>query len=227
MKSQYRMLFVFLGIMLAVSLACSALGGNTPEPATDAPQPPTDAPQQPTKEPQQQPTPEPQQPTSNGNGLVTFTDGNNLLAFDLPGDWTYEHTDHGDAIYSDVTAYTDTFTAPDESAKIESLVMFANPDVEFNNSTSQAVALDILNTYYSSTGKNNGDIRISTTQIQNDGSLLFKWKSKGGNYSGASYFETRGDDKGTWLMFTAWWSNDVDQTMLDTIDAAIVSYRIP
>ncbi|MFM8874561.1 MAG: hypothetical protein ACKOGC_00700, partial [Anaerolineae bacterium] len=161
------------------------------------------------------------------NGMVTFVDQNNLLAFDLPGDWTYEHTDHGDAIYTDVDAYTDTFTSPDESVIIESLVMFANPGVKVDNSTSQYVALDILNTYYSSTGTNNGDIRISSDQIMQDGSERFEWTSKGGDYSGVSFFEVRGDDKRTWLMWTAFWSNNVDQTMLDIVDNAIATYAIP
>ena len=159
--------------------------------------------------------------------MVTFVDQNNLLAFDLPGDWTYENTDLGDSIYSDVTAYTDTFTSPDGSAIIESLVMFANPGVTVDNSTSQAVALDILNTYYSSTGQNNGDIRISSHQVMQDGSDRFEWTSKGGNYSGVSFFEVRGNDKRTWLMWTAWWSNSVDQAVLDTIDNAINTYVIP
>jgi hypothetical protein len=126
-----------------------------------------------------------------------------------------------------VDAYTDTFTSPDESVIIESLVMFANPGVKVDNSTSQYVALDILNTYYSSTGTNNGDIRISSDQIMQDGSERFEWTSKGGDYSGVSFFEVRGDDKRTWLMWTAFWSNNVDQTMLDIVDNAIATYAIP
>ncbi|GMV35276.1 MAG: hypothetical protein DCC59_03810 [Chloroflexi bacterium] len=227
MKS-YRMLFIFMSILLAVSLACGGQGEPTPNPTMPPlptnPPPPTAVPAQPTQAPAQ-PTQAQQQPSS--NGMVTFVDQNNLLAFDLPGDWTYEHTDHGDAIYSDVLAYTDTFTSPDSVAKIESLVMFANEGVTVNNSTSQAVALDILNTYYSSTGTNNGDIRIKSDQIMKDGSERFEWISKGGNYTGVSYFEVRGSDKRTWLMWTLWWSNSADQSILDTIENVIASYYVP
>lgn len=219
MKS-FRTLIGFAALLLAVSLAC---GGSTQPTANPTlPPVPTNPPVE--TEPEPQSTEEVQQST---NGIVTFVDQNNLLGFDLPGDWTYEHTDHGNSIYSDTQAYTDTFTSPDESAKIESLVMFADAGVTVNNSTSQAVALDILNTYYSSTGTNNGDIRISSDQIMQDGSERFEWTSRGGNYSGVSFFEVRGDDKRTWLMWTAWWSNGADQSVLDIIDNAIATYYIP
>ncbi|MBK6792035.1 MAG: hypothetical protein IPG80_05715 [Anaerolineales bacterium] len=226
MKS-YRMVFVFLAIMLAVSLACSATSQQEPTANPTLPPIPTNPPvQQDQQQGQQQDQQQGQQQTTD-NGIVTFVDANNLLAFDLPGDWTYLHTDHGDTIYTDVTAYTDTFTSPDEAAKIESLVMFANEGVTVNNSISQAVALDILNTYYSSTGTNNGDIRIKSDQIMQDGSERFEWISKGGNYTGVSFFEVRGDDKRTWLMLTAWWDNNADQAVLDVVDNAIATYRIP
>jgi hypothetical protein len=214
------MLFGFIAILVAVSLACGGTGAPTANPTL--PPVPTNPPVQ--EEPQ--PTEEQQQQQTTGE-FVTFVDQNNLLAFDLPDDWTLEHTDHGDTIYSDVTAYSDTFTSPDTVAKVESLVMFANEGVTVNNSTSQAVALDILNTYYSSTGKNNGDIRIKSDQIMQDGSERFEWISKGGNYTGVSFFEVRGDDKRTWLMWTLWWANDADQTILDIIDNSIATYTIP
>jgi hypothetical protein len=219
MKS-FRSLVIFAVLLLAVSLACGASAEPTAFPTLPPvpTNPPVDV--QPTEQQQQQQ----QQGT---NGIVTFVDQNNLLAFDLPGDWTYEHTEHGDAIYTDVNAYTDTFTSPDGAAIIESLVMFANAGVTVNNSTSQAVALDILNTYYSNTGQNNGDIRISSDQIMQDGSERFEWRSKGGNYSGVSFFEVRGDNKRTWLMFTAFWSDDSDQSVIDIINTAIATYTIP
>ena len=226
MKS-YRMLFGFMALLLAVSLAC---GGSAEPAATNPTLPPvpTSAPVQDQGQQQQgQDQGQDQGQQQPSNGFVTFVDQNNLLAFDLPGDWTYEHIDHGDAIYTDVLAYTDTFTDPTESAKVESLVMFANEGVTVNNSISQAVALDILNTYYSSTGTNNGDIRIKSDQIMQDGSERFEWVSKGGNYSGVSFFEVRGNDKRTWLMLTAWWSNSADQAVLDIIDNAIATYHIP
>lgn len=219
------MLFGFMALLLAVSLACG--GSSNPTPNPTLPPVPTNPPANQDQGQQQDQGQDQGQVQPSDNGMVTFVDQNNLLAFDLPGDWTYEHTDHGDAIYTDVDAYTDTFTSPDESVIIESLVMFANPGVKVDNSTSQYVALDILNTYYSSTGTNNGDIRISSDQIMQDGSERFEWTSKGGDYSGVSFFEVRGDDKRTWLMRTAFWSNNVDQTMLDIVDNAIATYAIP
>lgn len=228
MKS-YRMLFAFAALLLAVSLACGGAAEPTANPTL--PPVPTNPPAQvqPTQQ-QAQPTEQQPQPTEQqqpSNAMVTFVDQNNLLSFDLPGDWTYENTDHGRNIYSDTQAYTDTFLSPDQSAKIESLVMFADAGVTVNNSTSQSVALDILNTYYSSTGTNNGDIRISGDQIMNDGSERFEWKSKGGNYSGISYFEVRGSDKRTWLMWTLIWDNSADQSVKDVLDNAIATYRVP
>lgn len=220
MKS-YRMLFGLMALLLAVSLACG--GSAQPTPFPTLPPVPTNPPVQQQEQQQQQ---QQEQQTSDG-GMVTFVDQNNLLAFDLPGDWTYSNKDHGRDIYSDVTAYSDTFTSPDGSAKIESLVMYADPGVKVTNSISQGVALDILNTYYSSTGTNNGDIRIKSDQIMKDGSERFEWTSKGGNYSGVSYFEVRGDDKRTWLMWTLWWDNSADQATLDVINNAINTYYVP
>jgi hypothetical protein len=172
------------------------------------------------------PTANAPQPSTNGSssGLVTFVDQNNLLSFDLPGDWTYEHNELGDKVYSDANAYSDTFTSPDEIAKMESLVIFANETV--NNSVSAGAALDLLHRYYSATGKV-GDIRISSDQIMQDGSERFEWTSKSGGYSGVSYFELRGNNKKTWLMLTAWWDDDSDQATLDVINNAIASYAIP
>lgn len=220
MKS-YRTLFAFTALMLIVGMACGASADPTAFPTL--PPVPTSVPPVQQGQPQDQGQGQP----ANTGGSGTFVDQNNLLAFDLPSDWTLEHVEQGDAIYSDVDAYTDTFTSPDGSAKIESLVMFANEGVTVTNSVSQGVALDILNTYYSSTGTNNGDIRISSDQIMQDGSERFEWTSKGGNYTGVSFFEVRGADKRTWLMWTAWWSNSSDQAVLDIIDNAINTYYIP
>ncbi|GAB1469747.1 hypothetical protein MASR2M66_06240 [Chloroflexota bacterium] len=222
MKS-HRMLFGFVALLLIVGMACG--GSSVPTAIPTLPPVPTNVPPVQPVDPVQ-PQQDPAQPQNTGDS-GTFVDQNNLLAFELPNDWTLKHTDHGDAIYSDVTAYSDTFTSPDGSANIESLVMFANEGVTVNNSVSQGVALDILNTYYSSTGKNNGDIRIKSDQIMKDGSERFEWISKGGNYTGVSFFEVRGADKRTWLMWTLWWANNSDQATLDIIDNAINTYYVP
>ena len=222
MKS-YRLLFGFMALLLAVSLACG--GSGTPTANPTLPPAPTNPPAQQQDQGQQQQDQGQSQPSD--GGMLTYTDQNNLWAFDLPSDWAHEYKDLGDTLYSDATAYLDTFTSPDGSAYIDSLVMFANEGVTVNNSTSLDVALDLLNTYYSSTGTNNGDIRIKSDQIMKDGSERFEWTSKGGNYSGVTFFEVRGSDKRTWLMWTLVWDNSADQAVLDVIDSAIASYRIP
>jgi hypothetical protein len=227
MKSQYRMLSAFVVLLVAISCMCS--GGNAVPTAiptnalpptsavapTNAP-PPTSA-GAPTSNVPQPPSNDP--PPSNGNSsaLVTFTDQNNYLAFDLPGDWTYKNNP-GDKFYTDV------FTSPDGAAKIESLVY--DDGTAFVKSQNGQFALYLLNTFYSNTGQV-GDIRISGDQIQKDGSERLEWTSKGGGYSGYSYFETRGSNNNVFLMFTAWWVNGTDQTTLDTINNAISSYYIP
>jgi hypothetical protein len=227
MRSQYRMLFAFIALLLAVSLACN--GGSTPTAAPIPTTPPTAIPI-PTKAiiavpptSQAQPINTPAQSGSSSD-LLTFTDQNKLLAFDLPGDWTYEHVELGDKVYSDADAYSDTFASANGSAKMESLVIFSQTSLD--NSMSAGAALDLLHRFYSSTGKV-GDIRISSDQIMQDGSERFEWKSKGGGYSGRTYFEIRGNNRKTWLMLTAWWDDNTDQATLDIIDNAIGSYNIP
>src|SRR5690606_2330547 len=61
MKSQYRPLFAFVVVILAVGMACSALGGGEPTPFPTIPPAPTNPPL-PTSEPVQElPTQEQQQ----------------------------------------------------------------------------------------------------------------------------------------------------------------------
>lgn len=212
MKS-YRMLFGFAALLLLVSLACG--GSAEPTPYPTIPPVPTNPPVE-----QQQQTEEPsnQGQTTTDNSLVTFVDENNLAAFDLPGDWFYEHST-GD------NYYVDRFTSPDEvSGFIENIVY--NDGTPFVKSQKGKFALDLINTFYSATGQV-GDIRITSDQIQNDGSERLEWVSKSGGYSGVSFLETRGDDNATFLLFTAWWLDTADQETLDTINNAISSYRIP
>lgn len=208
---QYRMLFIFIALMLAVSLACS--GGATPAPAPTS----TKAPSVPNP-----PSNNGNPPSNNGNvgsssELVTFTDQNDLMAFELPGDWNYENGSGEDYYY-------DTFTSPDGTAKMESLVY--NDGTPFVAGQNGKFALGLLHQFYSNTGKE-GDIRISDDSMQSDGSERLTWSSKSGGYSGVSFFELRGSDNKTFLMLTAWWSDDSDQANIDAINAAIGSYRLP
>ena len=222
MKKQYRMLFAFVAVLLAVSLACN--GGSTP---TAAPVPtkqpvPTSLPQQ-SQSNNNPVVPEPpalnNPPPANGNSsdLVVFTDENNWLSFEIPGNWTYEQKKYDNA-------YIDSITAPDGSAIVDSLVY--NDGQAFTGNDNGKFALQLLHQYYSNTGKE-GDISISNDEIQPDGSEKLTWTSKGGGYSGVSFFELRGSDHMTFLMFTLYYANDADQAVLDVLDHAITSYTIP
>lgn len=205
MKS-YRMLFAFTALLLALSLAC----GGTSAPAANPTLPPV-----PTNAPAQQ---DPGGNQTTDNGMITFTDENGLAEFDLPGDWFYEHTT-GD------NYYVDRFTSPDgASGFIENLVY--NDGTPFVKNQNGKFALDLINSFYSSTGQV-GDIRVSSDQIMPDGSERLEWVSRGGGYSGVSFFETRGSDNSTFMMLTAWWLDSADQATLDAINNAISSYRIP
>jgi hypothetical protein len=209
---QYRALLAFAALMLMVSLACGAFGSADP---TVAPPPTKSGPSQPQ-------APSDPSNANQGNGssdLVTFVDQNDLLAFDLPGDWLYENVPGEDGTY-----YIDVFTSPDESAKIESLVY--DDCTAFTGSDNGRFALYLLNTFYSNTG-GEGDIRVASDQIMDDGSERLEWSSKSGGYSGVSFFELRGNPKTTFLMLTAWWDNNTDQAVLDSIDNAISTYYIP
>jgi len=213
---QYRVLFFLAALLLVVSLACGAL--SSPDP-TQTPPPTKAAPSEPQA---------PVDPANNGsqgnNGssdIVTVEDQNKLYLFEIPGDWTYESSDLGNAIYSDVYMYADTWSSPDGSAVIEGIAG-RSEGFDFDGTTSTRVALDMLNYYYSYTGEE-GDIRISETSTAQDGSTRFDWESKGGDYSGISWFEVRGAR--TFLMWTVNWGNGADQAVLDAVDHAINTYQ--
>ncbi len=222
---QHRALFVFVALMIAVSLACKFGGTPTaaplvptkavvvPNPPSNDANPPADNGNAPSNNP----------PPSNGNSsdVITVEDQNKLFLFDIPGDWSYEGNDLGNAIYSDVYMYADTWTSPDGSAVIEG-ISGRSEGFDFDGTTSTRVALDMLNYYYSDTGKE-GDIKISKTSTAEDGSTRFDWESRGGDYSGISWFEVRGAR--TFLMWTANWGNAAEQAVLDDVDNAINTYQ--
>jgi hypothetical protein len=199
-------LFAFISLLVLVSLACGG-GSSTPAPAPVQQEPVQ-------QEPQQQPV----ETASNSGGLVTFTDQNDYFAIDVPGDWTYAQTVDEDG--NDY--YIDTFTAPDELALVESIVY--DDGTAFSGNQKATFALYLLNTFYSNTGQE-GDIRVSEDQIMDDGSERLIWTSRGGEYSGISFLETRGST--TFLFFTVEWVNSAEDQYLDTLNAVIESYHIP
>ncbi len=208
-KRGFVYLIGFLALILAVGLAC---GSTTPAPSSpqvivvtattqaSLPTGPTDA--GPAS-------------SSGGSGLVTYTDQNKYFAIDLPGNWTHKSG-------SDTNVYTDTFSTPDQHGFVESVVY--DDGTPWTGSSSGKGALYLLNNYYSST-KQEGDIRVSSDSIEKDGSEKLVWTSKGGNYSGVSWFEIRKPT--AFLMFTIWWDNAYEEQYRQTLDDVVSSYRIP
>lgn len=207
MRSQSRVLFAFtLSLAIVISSCTSEITIPTTPTAASAAIPTS------TAQPVDMPT-----PTSDGSGIVTFVDMNNLLAFDLPGNWTHEEAS------SQRVYYSDTFISPDGSARIGSSIY--NDGEPFDPSKNKEFALYLLNTYYSNSGKA-GEIKIVTDQMLDNGQR-FDWAAEDGSYSGVSLFELHGADLTSFLMFTAKWTSATDPATLDVINTAIASFRIP
>lgn len=207
---KHRGLAYLLGLMvlmLAVGLACGS-PSPTAEPATVEPTA-ASAP----AEPSTAAAPEP----SSGE-LVTFTDETDYFAIDVPGDWEYSQTVDDE----NNNWYWDVFTSPDGHAQVDSIVY--DDGEPFVGTQSGKTALMWLHQFYSNTGEE-GDIRISEDSMQKDGSERLVWESKGGDYSGISFFEIRKPT--AMLMFTVWWDNDYKDEYADLLDSVIESYRVP
>lgn len=198
-------LMAFVAFVVLVSLACSALS-STPTSAPDSNSNllPTKASEQPANN-----------KSSSSSGPKTFTDQNDFYAIDLPGDWDYKQK-NGDHYY------IDQFKSPDGNALIENIAY--DDGKPFTGSQNGKFALYLLNTFYSSTGKE-GDIHVSDDSIQKDGSERLAWSSSGGGYSGLSYFEVR--NRTTFLMFTVEYANDYENTYIDILNNVVASYRTP
>jgi hypothetical protein len=209
MKSRsFLYLLAFAASIMAVGLACAALSPSptavpTSVPATEQVAPPTTDNSGTTSN------------TNSGSDLVTFTDQNKYYEIDLPSEWN--HTSG-----TDTNMYWDTFTAPDKNALVENIAY--DDGTPWTGGSNGKGALYLLNYLYSYT-KKEGDIRISDDNIQKDGSERLTWTSKGGGYSGLSYFEVR--NKTTFLMFTVEWSNDYESTYKDVLNNVVSSYRVP
>jgi len=213
MKNRGFYLFLAFAV-LAVSLACFIF---SPSP-TSSPSQPTQAQTQPTEVQSQLPQPQATQASSDTNTsstLVTFTDQNNYYQIDLPGDWKHTYA-------TDTNIYIDTFTSPDKNALIENIVYDDGKPV--TGGLNGKFALVLLNDFYSYT-KKEGDIRISADTIQPDGSESLTWTSKGGGYSGESYFEVR--NRTAFMMITIEWANTFRNTYFDILSGVIKSYKIP
>jgi len=211
-KRSFLYLIAYVVSILAVGLACAALSGTpTTEPTSN---PPTQQSLPPTSDNSTSVT-STNPAASTGSDLVTFTDQNNYYQIDVPSEWVHTQTtnDYG---------YIDTFTSPDKGALVENIVH--DEGISFQGGINGKYALQLLNQGYSNTGKE-GDIKVTNDSIQKDGSERLTWSSKGGKYSGVSFFEVR--KKTTFLMFTVLWDDQAQSTYVDVLDKVISSYRIP
>ena len=216
--------FVFLILVLALTgLACQAVtGGAEPAPAPvqppvqeDPPQPVAPPVEEPAEQPAEQPSEPQSQPPAASSDYLMFTDRNGHFQIEVPGDWS-QSEETGDVYY------IDQFKSPDEQAMIENLV-YDDGDA-FTGGTNGKFALALLHNFYSSTGKE-GDIKVTDDKIMPDGSERLSWSSRGGGYSGMSFFEVR--NRTTFLMFTVEWMDESESDYIDILNRAIESYVVP
>ncbi|MDX1663921.1 MAG: hypothetical protein R3272_09015 [Candidatus Promineifilaceae bacterium] len=143
------------------------------------------------------------------NWVYTFTGPDGLFAIDVPMAWEYVRDEGGPVT-------VDTFLAPDEHAVIQNITY--DEGLEISRSEAGDFALELLREYYAN------DITIIDDQVQADGSERLVWESRSGDYSGISFFETRGT---TFLLFTVMYDNPFEEIYLPTLNHTIESYTIP
>ncbi|MCI0399618.1 MAG: hypothetical protein L0322_32450, partial [Chloroflexi bacterium] len=141
--------------------------------------------------------------------IYDFYGPGDLFTIEVPTPWRYEYTE-GD------TAIVDTFYSPDEHAVVQN-VTYDDGEV-ISREVAGAFALELLKQYYAA------DIVITDDQVQSDGSERLTWYSPSGDYSGISFFETRGT---TFLLFSTLWDNPYEADYLDTLNYIISTYDIP
>jgi hypothetical protein len=141
--------------------------------------------------------------------IYTFTGPNNLFTIEVPIAWSYVRDEGANVI-------VDTFYAPDDHAVIQNVSY--DDGTAVSKAMAGAFALELLKTYYAS------DIRITDDRVQTDGSERLTWHSRNGDYSGVSFFETRGT---TFLLFTTMYDNPYEAIYLDVLNFTIGSYVVP
>ncbi|MDP1716419.1 MAG: DUF1080 domain-containing protein [Anaerolineales bacterium] len=190
MKSQYRMIFAFVALLLAVSLACSLFGPQPAEVPTNPP-PPTSAPL-PTSEPviqstQEQPQPPPQNqqffteefdaPLTDAWSILTVTDSdkadpekvtvepkNGKLVWDFESEFVYYY------LFYEGFSYTDV--------KVE---VRADNRGKNNNNVSLICHYDPEVGWYEFNIANNGLYNIFYAEVAADGSIGYNRITNGGS----------------------------------------------
>ncbi|GAB4522682.1 MAG: hypothetical protein Fur0018_04730 [Anaerolineales bacterium] len=143
------------------------------------------------------------------NWVWTFTGPADLFTIKVPTSWRYERSTGTDTI-------VDTFYSPDEHAVIQNITY--DDGTAISKSDAGAFALELLRTYYAT------DIVITGDKVQPDGSERLTWNSPGGNYTGISFFESRGT---TFLLFTVMYDNPYEDTYFDSLNYVISTYDVP
>ncbi len=143
------------------------------------------------------------------NWVWTFTGPAELFSIKVPTAWRYEQS-------SSDTTVVDTFYSPDEHAIVQNIAY--DDGTAVTKSDAGAFALALLRNFYAE------DIKITGDKVQPDGSERLTWYSPSGEYSGVSFFESRGT---TFLLFTVMYDDAYENTYLDTLDYIISTYDVP
>lgn len=141
--------------------------------------------------------------------VYTFTGPDGLFTIEVPTAWQYERSAAENTV-------VDTFYAPDGLAVIQNIAYDDGSPI--SRSEAGELALELLHRSYAP------DIRILDDQMQADGSELLTWATSSGDYSGLSFFETRGT---TFLLMTTMYDNAYEHVYIDTLEYTISSYAIP
>lgn len=141
--------------------------------------------------------------------VYEFYGPGDLFVIEVPTAWEYELT-------TGEFTVVDTFYAPDDHAVIQNITYDDGEPV--SKSEAGAFALELLRTFYAE------DIEITDDEVQPDGSERLIWHSPSGEYTGITFFESRGTP---FLLFTSIYDNAFEDVYFDVLDYTIGSYVVP
>ncbi|HKZ54104.1 MAG TPA: hypothetical protein VJ123_01390 [Anaerolineales bacterium] len=141
--------------------------------------------------------------------VYTFNDSDGYFSFEVPYGWIYEQTSGNNSV-------VDKFVAPDERAFVDNIKY--DEGTEISKSLAGEIALELLRQFYAD------DIQITEDKVQPDGSERLTWFSESGQYSGISFFETRGT---VFLMLTFVANDDVYDLYSPIFDNLLDTYDVP
>ncbi len=141
--------------------------------------------------------------------IYEFAGPGDLFTIDVPTSWLYENDTSDNAV-------VDTFYSPDNHAVIQNIGYDDGTVIDRN--VAGEFALTLLRSFYAE------DVRITDDQVQADGSERLTWFSPSGEYSGISFFETRGT---TFLLFTIVWDDPFEDLYFGVLDYTVNTYTTP